>query len=126
VDALSRATEGAIVAHGAEHLASELAALGRTEMGSGRDEYATAEALGAASSEMAAAAVRSAAAGAADLAAAKARGGLARAVVHDGAKPGAGAPRSGLGRAPRGQATARSQNSGTLKPPPGKRPRPTK
>jgi len=61
MDALSRATEGAIVAHGAEHLADELAALGVTEMGEGRSEYAASEALGAASAEMAAAAVRSAA-----------------------------------------------------------------
>jgi hypothetical protein len=63
MDSLSRATEGAIVAHGAEHLAGELAALGLTEMGEGRHEYATSEALGAASAEMAAAAVRSAAEG---------------------------------------------------------------
>jgi hypothetical protein len=74
VDALSRATEGAIVAHGAEHLADELAALGLTEMGEGRDEYATSEALGAASAEMAA-----------ELAAAKAMGGVAQALANDGA-----------------------------------------
>jgi hypothetical protein len=85
VDALSRATEGAIVAHGAEHLAGELAALGRTEIGEGRDEYATSATLGAASAEMAAAAVRSAAAGAAELAAATAMGGMAEALAHDGA-----------------------------------------
>jgi hypothetical protein len=85
VEALSRATEGAIVAHGAEHLAGELAALGLTEMSEGRDEYATSEALGAASAEMAAAAVRSMAAGAAELAAAKAMGGLAGALANDGA-----------------------------------------
>jgi len=77
VDALSRATESAIVAHDAEHLAGELATLGRTETGAGRDAYADAEALGAASAEMAAAAVRSAAAGAAELAAATARDGMA-------------------------------------------------
>jgi len=91
VDALSRATEGAIVAHGAEHLAGELAALGLTEMGEGRHEYATSEALGAASAEMAAAAVRSAAAGAAELAAAKAMGGMAQALANDGADRAAGA-----------------------------------
>jgi hypothetical protein len=45
VEALSRATEGALVAHKAEHLAGELAALGRTEIGEGRDEYARSEAL---------------------------------------------------------------------------------
>ena len=89
-DALGRATEGALVAHGAEHLAGELAALGRTEMGEGRDEYATSDALGAASAEMAAAAVRSAAAGAAELAAATAMGGMAQALAHDGAEPVAG------------------------------------
>jgi hypothetical protein len=85
VEALSRATEGAIAAHGAEHLAGELAALGLTEMGEGRDEYVTSEALGAASAEMAAAAVRSAAAGAAELAASKAMGGMASALANDGA-----------------------------------------
>ena len=85
VEAISRATEGAIVAHGAGHLAGELAALGRTEMGEGRDEYATSEALGAASAEMAAAAVRSVAAGAAELAAAKAMNGMAGALANDGA-----------------------------------------
>ena len=91
VDALSRATEGAVVAHGAEHLASRLAALGLTEMGAGRDEYATSAALGAASAEMAAAAVRSAAAGAAELAAATAMGGLAEALANEGTDPAAGA-----------------------------------
>jgi len=91
VEALSRATEGAIVAHGAEHLAGELAALGRTEMGEGRDEYANSEALGAASAEMAAAAVRSAAAGAAELAAATAMGGMAEALANDGADSAASA-----------------------------------
>jgi len=85
VEALSRATEGAIVAHGAEHLAGELAALGLTEMSEGRDEYATSEALGVASAEMAAAAVRSVAAGAAELAAAKAMGGMAQAIANDAA-----------------------------------------
>jgi hypothetical protein len=84
VEAISRATEGAIVAHGTEHLAGELVALGRTEMGAGRDEYATSEALGAASAEMAAAAVRSVAAGAAELAAAKAMDGMAGALAKDG------------------------------------------
>jgi hypothetical protein len=83
--ALSRATEGAVVAHGAEHLAGALAALGLTEMGEGRDEYATSAALGVASAEMAAAAVRSAAAGAAELAAATAMGGLAEALANGGA-----------------------------------------
>ena len=72
VEALGRATEGAIAAHGAEHLAGELAALGLTEMNEGRDEYTSSEALGAASAEMAASAVRSVAQGAAELAAAKA------------------------------------------------------
>jgi len=91
VDALSRATEGAVVAHGAEHLAGQLAALGLTEMGEGRDEYATSAALGVASAEMAAAAVRSAAAGAAELAAATAMGGLAEALVNDSADRPAGA-----------------------------------
>jgi hypothetical protein len=85
VEALSRATEGALVAHNAEHLAGELAALGRTEIGEGRDEYARFEALGAASAEMAAAAVRSVAAGVAELAAAKAMGGMAQALVTDAA-----------------------------------------
>jgi len=112
VDALSRATEGAIVAHGAEHLAGELAALGLTEMGEGRHEYATSEALGAASAEMAAAAVRSAAAGAAELAAAKAMGGMAQALANDGADRAAGARGADQGppgkprrrpRAPRGR-----------------------
>ena len=91
VDALSRATEGAVVAHGTEHLASRLAALGLTEMGAGRDEYATSAALGAASAEMAAAAVRSAAAGAAELAAATAMGGMAEGLANEGADPAAGA-----------------------------------
>jgi hypothetical protein len=85
VEALSRATEGALAAHQAEHLAGELAALGRTEMGEGRDEYARSEALGAASAEMAAAAVREVAAGAAELAAAKAMGGMAQALETDAA-----------------------------------------
>ena len=89
--ALSRATEGAVVAHGAEHLAGELAALGLTEMGEGSDEYAASAALGVASAEMAAAAVRSAAAGAAELAAATAMGGLAEALANDGADRPAGA-----------------------------------
>ena len=104
VDSLSRATEGAIVAHGAEHLADELAALGLTEMGEGREEYATSEALGAASAEMAAAAVRSAAAGAAELAAAKAMGGLTQALENDGAGGAAGARRAQQG--PPGKAAA--------------------
>ena len=84
VDALSRSTEGAVAAHGAEHIAGELAALGLTEMGRGREEYASSEAFGAASAEMAAAAVRSAAAGAAELAAATAMGGMAQALAKDG------------------------------------------
>jgi hypothetical protein len=58
VDALARATEDVVVAHGAEHVAGELAALGLSEVGAGRDEYATSEALGVASAEMAATAVR--------------------------------------------------------------------
>jgi hypothetical protein len=85
LESLSRATEGAIGARNAEHLAGELAALGRTEMGEGRDEYARSEALGAASAEMAAAAVREVAAGAAELAAAKAMGGMAQALETDAA-----------------------------------------
>jgi hypothetical protein len=85
VESLSRATEGALLAHKAEHLAGELAALGLTEMGEGRDEYARSEALGAASAEMAAAAVRSVAAGAAELAAAKAMDGMAQALANDAA-----------------------------------------
>jgi len=106
-DALSRATEGAIVAHGAEHLAGELAALGLTEMGEGRDEYATSEALGAASAEMAAAAVRSAAAGASKLAAAKAMGGMAQALANDDVDRTAGARATDQG--PPGKATADSR-----------------
>jgi hypothetical protein len=85
VEALGRATEGAITAHGAEHLAGELAALGLTEMSEGRDEYTSSEALGAASAEMAASAVRSVAEGAAELAAAKAMDGMAGALAKDGA-----------------------------------------
>jgi hypothetical protein len=101
-DALSRATEGAIAAHGAEHLAGELAALGLTEMDEGRAEYATSEALGAASAEMAAAAVRSAAAGAAELAAAKAMGAMAPALASDGAN------RAAVARGSRGKAATRA------------------
>jgi len=37
LEAISRATEGAVVAQGTEHLAGELAALGLTEMGQGRE-----------------------------------------------------------------------------------------
>jgi len=81
--ALSRATEGAVVAHGAEYLAGRLAALGLREVGEGREEYASSAALGVASAEMAAAAVRSAAAGAAELAAATAMGGLADSLATD-------------------------------------------
>ena len=104
-EALSRATEGALVAHGAEHLAGELAALGRTEMGKGRDEYATSDALGVASAEMAAAAVRSATAGAAELAAATAMGGMAQALAHDDAEAAAGAGAADEG--PPGKAATR-------------------
>jgi hypothetical protein len=82
--ALSRATEGAIAAQGAEHVAGELAALGLTEMTEGRDEYVSSAALGAASAEMAASAVRSVAAGAVELAAAKAIDGMATALATDG------------------------------------------
>jgi hypothetical protein len=104
VEALSRATEGALVAHKAEHLAGELAALGRTEMGEGRGEYARSEALGVASAEMAAAAVRSVAAGAAELAAAKAMGGMAQALANDVAN---GAVRTrGAGRGQTGKTAA--------------------
>jgi len=104
VEALSRATEGALVAHKAGHLAGELAALGRTEMGEGRDEYARSEALGAASAEMAAAAVRAVAAGAAELAAAKAMGGMAQALVDDA--PGGAVPTRGANKGRRGKASA--------------------
>ena len=102
VDALQRASEDVVVAYGAEHAAGELAALGLREEGEGRDEYATSEALGAASVEMAAAAVRSAAAGAAELAAATAMGGLAEALASDladGAADAPGAERSASGTA---------------------------
>jgi hypothetical protein len=102
--ALGRATEGAVVAHGAEHLASELAALGLTEMGEGRNEYATSEALGAASAEMAAAAVRSAATGAAELAAAKAMSGMARPAGRAGAVRTSGA--RGATQGPPGKAAS--------------------
>ena len=106
VDALARATEDVVVAYGAEHAAGELAALGLREEGEGRDEYATSEALGAASVEMAAAAVRSAAAGAAELAAATAMGGLAEALATDGAADAPGAERERF-REGRGRATQR-------------------
>ena len=85
VDALQQASADVVVASGAEHVAGELAALGLSQAGAGRDEYATAEALGAASAEMAAAAVRSAAAGATELAAATAMGSLAEALATEGA-----------------------------------------
>jgi hypothetical protein len=85
VGAIGRATEGAVVAHGAQHLAGRLATLGLTEMDEGRDEYASSVALGAASAEMAAEAVQSAAAGAVELAAAAAMGGLAEALATEGA-----------------------------------------
>lgn len=101
VEALGRATEGAIAARGAEHLAGELAALGLTEMGEGRDEYATSQALGAASADMAAAAVRSAAAGAAELAAAKSMDGMAEALASDSAHRAAHARGADQGRAPK-------------------------
>jgi len=111
VEALSRATDGAIAAHGAEHLAGELAALGLTEMGQGRDEYATAEALGAASAEMAAAAVRSVAAGAAELAAAKAMDGMAEALASDGADHTVPARGAGQGRASKPATRAASKRA---------------
>jgi hypothetical protein len=117
-DALGRATEGAFVAHGAEHLADELAALGRTEMGEGRDEYASSDALGAASAEMAAAAVRSAASGAAELAAATAMGGMAQALAHDGAERVAGAGGADEGR-PGKAAAARQPPKPPTRPPAG-------
>ena len=104
VDALGRATEDAIVALGAEHRAGELAALGLTEIGAGRDEYATSEALGAASAEMAAAAARSAAAGAAELGTATAMGGLAEALANDSANRPAVA--RGVVQGPSGEAPA--------------------
>lgn len=84
VDALGRSTEGAVMAHGAEHLAGQLAALGLAELGQGSAEYATSDELGAASADMAAAAVRSAAAGAAELAAATAIGTMTQARAKDG------------------------------------------
>ncbi len=117
-DALSRASEGAVVAHGAEHLASELAALGLSEMGEGRAEYASSDALGAASAEMAAAAVRSVAAGAAELAAASAMGGMAQALAHDGAEPLAGAEKAEKGL-PRKAATAHRQPKAATRAPAG-------
>jgi hypothetical protein len=88
VDALQQASADVVVASGAEHVAGELAALGLSEVAAGRDEYATSEALDAASAEMAAAAVRSAAEGATGLAAATAMAGLAEALVTEAA-PGA-------------------------------------
>jgi hypothetical protein len=106
VEALGRASEGALVAHSAEHLAGELAALGRAEMGEGRDEYARSEALGAASAEMAAAAVRSVAAGVAELAAAKAMGGMAQALENDAA--GAAGTRGSRGRPRKATQVAKS------------------
>jgi hypothetical protein len=107
VGAIGRATEGAVVAHGAQHLASRLAALGLSEMHEGRDEYASSAALGAASAEMAAGAVRSAAAGAAELAAATAMGGLAETLATDGADHPAEAGGADLG-APGSAAAATS------------------
>ena len=85
VSAIGRASEGAVVAHGAQHLAGRLAALGLNEMDEGRDEYASSAALGAVSAEMAAEAAQSAAAGAVELAAAAAMGGLAEALATEGA-----------------------------------------
>jgi hypothetical protein len=115
-EALSRATEGAVVAHGAEHLAGELAALGRTEMGQGRDEYATSDALGAASAEMAAAAVRSAAAGAAELAAATAMGGIAQTLAHDGAERAVAARPAAQGPLGKAATTRRAPKPATRAP----------
>jgi hypothetical protein len=119
VDAIGRASEGAIVAHGAAHLAGDLAALGRTEMGEGREEYATSEALGAASAEMAAAAVRSAAAGAADLAAAAAMESMAHPLATDGhdrasdarRTPAAKTPPAATPRAPKTSTRASSKQA---------------
>jgi len=68
-------------------------------MGEGRDEYATSEALGAASADMAAAAVRSVAAGAAEFAAAKAMGGMSEALASDSAHRAVRARGAGEGRA---------------------------
>ena len=115
-EALSRATEGALVAHGAEHLAGELAALGRTEMGEGRNEYATSDALGAASAEMAAAAVRSAAAGAAELAAATAMGGMAQGLAHDDAERVASPRPTDEGPPGKAAATRRARKPATRTP----------
>jgi hypothetical protein len=115
-EALGRATEGALVARGADHLAGQLAALGRTEMGEGRDEYASSDALGAASAEMAAAAVRSAAAGAAELAAATAMGGMAQALEHDGPKPASGAGAVDQGSPGKAPATRRASRPTTRAP----------
>ena len=115
-DALRRATEDALVAHGAEHLAGELAALGRTEMGEGRDEYASSDAFGAASAEMAAAAVRSAAAGAAELAAAAAMGGMAQALAYDSAEPIAGAGQADEGLPGKAAAAHRPPKAATRAP----------
>jgi hypothetical protein len=108
IEALSRATEGAIVAHKAEHLAGELAELGRIEVGEGRDEYARSEALGVASAEMAAAAVRSMAAGAAELAAAKAMGGMAQALGTDAVDGAVRTRRANRGRPGKASASATS------------------
>jgi hypothetical protein len=85
VSAIGRASEGAVVAHGAQHLAGRLAALALNEMDEGRDEYASSAALGTASTEMAEEAARSAAAGAVELAAATAMAGLAEALATEGA-----------------------------------------
>ena len=107
-DALSRATESSIVAHGADHLAGELAALGLTELDQGRGKEATAEALGVASADLAAEAVRSVAKGAADLAATTARRGIRRA-----------RPATSSERTP-------TSPGGVSKPSPAKRTKPTR
>jgi hypothetical protein len=112
-------SKGAVAAHGAEHIAGELAALGLTEMGRGREEYASSEAFGAASAEMAAAAVRSAAAGAAELAAATAMGGMAPALAKDGPDRAAGARGTPAAKAARTAIPRRRKPATRTAPVPG-------
>jgi hypothetical protein len=81
-------------------------------MDEGRAEYATSEALGAASVEMAAAAVRSAAAGAAELAAAKAMGRMAPALASDAPDRAAGTRAPDQGRPGKAAAATRARPSG--------------
>lgn len=117
VGAIGRATEGAVVAQGAEQLAGRLAALGLTEMGEGREEYASSAALGAASAVLTAQAERSAAAGAAELGAATAMGGPAEALVTDGADHPAEAGGAGEGAPGTAAAAARASSKQTPRKP---------